>query len=70
MAMTKALPDYIRIVAGGRTEPKSPQPHRPFDPVSALSFRNYTDGIAELGRQQVIREIEARARKAKDAAPG
>ena len=67
--MAKTLPDYLNVLPGGRTEPRPPQSQRPFDPVSALSFKNYTDSLAELGRQHVVREIEARARKGKDPSP-
>jgi hypothetical protein len=63
-------PDFLRVIPGGMSEAALPDLTKSLSLADALSWTNYSAAIAEMSRDQIVRQLEARKNKTPSARQG
>jgi hypothetical protein len=66
----KNSPDFLRVIPGGLADADLPEVAKELTLAEALSWSNYSAAIAEISRDQIIKQIEARKNKVPGSSHG
>ena len=62
--LMRKTPDFLRVIPGGMSEATLPEMTKNLTLAEALSWTNYSAAIAEMSRDQIVKQLEAREDKA------